>query len=277
MLRQILFHENQSSAGNQSERRKLKEMGMGSMPTNNIKIPGAIENRFASPVDPNEMGPAFSYERFDPSFERVPQQDSKIGIISDPANEHNLRFASDMDIKECKVYGTVQQGYRADIRHGVNVKPAMTCHQCKNNKPIDRLVFCGHISIDGKGYSTTCTKRYCRKCTWNWYMEQAPTNDPTAPECKDTWHLWKCPFCRGLCSCYRCRTQKKKPRGMNMVDMEESSGALSPARCLSRALLDKEMRQPGQTEFPSIGKDPAAPAKELYQNAPKCEIIEKSG
>merc|ERR1712118_398935 len=41
----------------------------------------------------------------------------------------------------------------------------MNCHQCKTNKKVNDLVFCGHISIDAKGYSTTCTEKYPRTRT----------------------------------------------------------------------------------------------------------------
>merc|ERR1719390_408968 len=50
------------------------------------------------------------------------------------------------------VYGNTQTGYRADLRYGADVRPVMNCHQCKTNKKADELVFCGHISIDAKGY-----------------------------------------------------------------------------------------------------------------------------
>merc|ERR1712098_379389 len=133
------------------------------------------------------------------------------------------------------VYGNTQTGYRADLRYGADVRPVMNCHQCKTNKKADELVFCGHISIDAKGYSTTCTKRYCRTCLWNWYMEQAPKNEP---ESEAMWNIWRCPSCRKLCCCHRCRTFTKTQRGMDICDLQEQAGALSPARCLSRALTD---------------------------------------
>jgi len=133
------------------------------------------------------------------------------------------------------VYGNTATGYRSDLRFGADVRPVMNCHQCKTNKKIEELVFCGHISIDAKGYSTTCTKRYCRTCLWNWYMEQAPKNDP---DCEAMWNIWRCPSCRKLCCCHRCRTFNKIQRGMDVCDLQEQAGALSPARCLSRALID---------------------------------------
>merc|ERR1712098_408928 len=132
------------------------------------------------------------------------------------------------------VYGNTATGYRSDLRFGADVRPVMNCHQCKTNKKIEELVFCGHISIDAKGYSTTCTKRYCRTCLWNWYMEQAPKNDP---DCEAMWNIWRCPSCRKLCCCHRCRTFNKIQRGMDICDLQEQAGALSPARCLSRALI----------------------------------------
>jgi len=133
------------------------------------------------------------------------------------------------------VYGNTQTGYRADLRYGADVRPVMNCHQCKTNKKIDELVFCGHVSIDAKGYSTTCTKRYCRTCLWNWYMEQAPKNDPDS---EAMWNIWRCPACRKLCCCHRCRTFGKMQRGLDMTDLQEQAGALSPARCLARALQE---------------------------------------
>lgn len=133
------------------------------------------------------------------------------------------------------VYGNTATGYRADLRFGADVRPVMNCHQCKTNKKIEELVFCGHISIDAKGYSTTCTKRYCRTCLWNWYMEQAPKNDPDS---EAMWNIWRCPSCRKLCCCHRCRTFSKVQRGMDICDLQEQAGALSPARCLSRALIE---------------------------------------
>merc|ERR1711964_241849 len=133
------------------------------------------------------------------------------------------------------VYGNTQTGYRADLRFGADVRPVMNCHQCKTNKKIEELVFCGHVSIDAKGYSTTCTKRYCRTCLWNWYMEQAPKNDPDS---EPMWNIWRCPPCRKLCCCHRCRTFGKVQRGLDMTDLQEQAGALSPARCLARALQE---------------------------------------
>jgi hypothetical protein len=133
------------------------------------------------------------------------------------------------------VYGNTQTGYRADLRYGADVRPVMNCHQCKTNKKIEELVFCGHVSIDAKGYSTTCTKRYCRTCLWNWYMEQAPQNDP---ETEPMWNIWRCPSCRKLCCCHRCRTFGKIQRGLDMTDLLEQAGALSPARCLARSLSE---------------------------------------
>lgn len=133
------------------------------------------------------------------------------------------------------VHGNAQTGYRSDLRVGADVRPVMNCHQCKSNKKTDDLVFCGHISIDAKGYSTTCTKRYCRQCLWNWYMEQAPKNDdPLDP----MWSIWRCPACRKLCCCHRCRTGPKVQRGLDMTDLQEQAGTLSPARCLARCLQD---------------------------------------
>merc|ERR1712139_102810 len=101
------------------------------------------------------------------------------------------------------------------------------------------------------GYSTTCVKRYCRRCLWNWYMEQAPY-----PENRTEWDLWKCPCCRQLCCCHRCRTTQKIKRGMDMVDMAERSGILSPARCLSRTLLGQDSETP---EPPSKKQKTEAP------------------
>lgn len=134
-----------------------------------------------------------------------------------------------------KVYGNTQTGYRSDIRTGADIRGVMNCHQCKSNKQADDIVFCGHISIDSKGYSTTCTKRYCRTCLWNWYMEQAPKNDA---ENEPDWSTYRCPCCRRLCCCHRCRTFKKLQRGLDPIDLEERAGALSPARCLSRLLAE---------------------------------------
>jgi len=139
------------------------------------------------------------------------------------------------------VYGNTQTGYRADLRTGADVRKVMNCHQCKTNKRTEEIVFCGHISIDAKGYSTTCTKRYCRTCLWNWYMEQAPKNDP---ENEPMWSIWRCPSCRKLCCCHRCRTFTKQQRGLDTTDLHEQAGALSPARCLARAL--------GTAGFPTI-------------------------
>merc|ERR1711896_102249 len=133
------------------------------------------------------------------------------------------------------VYGNTQTGYRADLRHGADVRKVMNCHQCKTNKKVQQLVFCGHVSIDAKGYSTTCTKRYCRTCLWNWYMEQAPQNDPNL---EPMWNIWRCPSCRKLCCCHRCRTFGKIQRGMDFTDLVEQAGALSPARCLARSLAE---------------------------------------
>merc|ERR1711964_859658 len=133
------------------------------------------------------------------------------------------------------VFGNAQTGYRADLRVGADVKPVMNCHQCKSNKKTDDPVFCGHISIDAKGYSTTCTKRYCRQCLWNWYMEQAPKNNP---ESDPMWNIWRCPGCRKLCCCHRCRTGMKIQRGLDMCDLQEQAGTLSPARCLARCLQE---------------------------------------
>merc|ERR1712098_636707 len=136
------------------------------------------------------------------------------------------------------------------------------CHQCKTNKKADELVFCGHISIDAKGYSTTCTKRYCRTCLWNWYMEQAPKNDP---DVEPMWNIWRCPACRTLCCCHRCRTFGKMQRGLDMCDMQEQAGALSPARCLARSLQDA----PQAMRF--AGDDP-----EVKEATPMVDICTKN-
>jgi len=130
----------------------------------------------------------------------------------------------------------------------------MNCHQCKTNKKIEELVFCGHVSIDAKGYSTTCTKRYCRTCLWNWYMEQAPQNDP---DTEPMWNIWRCPSCRKLCCCHRCRTFGKMQRGLDMTDLLEQAGALSPARCLARSL----------SEAPDTMCVPAVPAPQMPQDS----------
>merc|ERR1711964_821962 len=150
------------------------------------------------------------------------------------------------------VFGNAQTGYRADLRQGADVKPVMNCHQCKTNKKTTELVFCGHISIDAKGYSTTCTKRYCRQCLWNWYMEQAPKNNPTADP---MWNIWRCPGCRKLCCCHRCRTGVKMQRGLDMCDLQEQAGTLSPARCLARCLQDAGF----PSEIDDEKKKPAKP------------------
>lgn len=152
------------------------------------------------------------------------------------------------------VYGNTQTGYRADLRYGADVRPVMNCHQCKTNKKADELVFCGHISIDAKGYSTTCTKRYCRTCLWNWYMEQAPKN---SPDTEPMWNIWRCPSCRKLCCCHRCRTFEKMQRGLDMCDLQEQAGALSPARCLARCLSDApdQMRFEGDNPEVEIHPD----------------------
>merc|ERR1711964_498074 len=126
------------------------------------------------------------------------------------------------------VFGNAQTGYRADLRVGADVKPVMNCHQCKTNKKCIELVFCGHISIDSKGYSTTCTKRYCRK----------------------------------LCCCHRCRTGVKTQRGLDMCDLQEQAGTLSPARCLARCLQDAGFPT---EEIPQEGKNkPAKPPLTMY-------------
>merc|ERR1712098_1010591 len=141
------------------------------------------------------------------------------------------------------VYGNTQTGYRADLRNGADVRSVMNCHQCKTNKKLQELVFCGHVSIDAKGYSTPCTKRYCRTCLWNWYMEQAPQNDP---ETEPMWNIWRCPSCRKLCCCHRCRTFGKIQRGLDLTDLVEQAGALSPARCLARSLAEAPHNMPVQ-------------------------------
>lgn len=148
------------------------------------------------------------------------------------------------------VVGSVQLGYRADLRRQPKIGKILNCHQCKSNKPISELVLCGHININEKSYSTTCTKRFCRKCLWSWYMEQAPGNDPVLAG--DVWSIWKCPCCRSACCCHRCRTMKRIPRGMCMDDMEEESGRLSPARSLARVLIDRRLQENAQAMQDSI-------------------------
>lgn len=163
-----------------------------------------------------------------------------------------------MHMNNPTVYGNTQTGYRADLRFGADVRPVMNCHQCKTNKKIEELVFCGHISIDAKGYSTTCTKRYCRTCLWNWYMEQAPGNEPDS---EPMWNIWRCPSCRKLCCCHRCRTFGKIQRGLDMCDLQEQAGALSPARCLARALdqAPEAMRLAGDDPTVRVHPDQMSP------------------
>lgn len=152
-----------------------------------------------------------------------------------PRMSRDIVMQPGMHIDNPTVHGNTQTGYRADLRFGADVRPVMNCHQCKTNKKINELVFCGHVSIDAKGYSTTCTKRYCRTCLWNWYMEQAPKNNP---DTEPMWNIWRCPSCRKLCCCHRCRTFGKMQRGLDMTDLQEQAGALSPARCLARCLSE---------------------------------------
>merc|ERR1711964_240461 len=172
------------------------------------------------------------------------------------------------------VYGNTQTGYRADLRFGADVRPVMNCHQCKTNKKIEELVFCGHVSIDAKGYSTTCTKRYCRPCLWNWYMEQAPKNDPDS---EPMWNIWRCPACRKLCCCHRCRTFGKIQRGLDMTDLQEQAGALSPARCLARALQEapEQMQCVGDDPKVRVHPDPSPDALCPAMGAPTAVKAEK--
>merc|ERR1712098_175632 len=114
------------------------------------------------------------------------------------------------------IHGSIWEGYRVDMRRDpiCRGKQTMKCHQCRHYTRTDQITFCGHVAIDHKSYATTCTKRYCEKCLWANYLEK-PSVDPAT----FGWSEYKCPGCRNMCSCARCRVSRNQ-RGMDHVQVQ---------------------------------------------------------
>jgi len=91
-----------------------------------------------------------------------------------------------------------------------------SCHQCKNNKPIESLFFCQFCGDKSK-MMRPCHKKYCHGClSRNYDGFLSSYNTQKQP--------WICPACSGMCSCALCKRTKTRrctPKKQKIQSSEE--------------------------------------------------------
>ncbi|KAE9590275.1 putative transcription factor C2H2 family [Lupinus albus] len=96
-----------------------------------------------------------------------------------------------------------------------------TCHQCRQ-KTTDFAASCKNLK-NGK----TCPIKFCQKCLFNRYGEEAEQVDMLSD--------WKCPKCRGKCNCSCCRKKQGLVPTGQLVKTAKASGFKSVDELLHNA------------------------------------------
>lgn len=132
-----------------------------------------------------------------------------------------------------------------------------TCHQCRQK--IKGL----SVSCNNKKKDKTCRNKFCHRCLWNRYGEQA--------EEKSVLEDWNCPKCRGICNCSICMKRRgHQPTGIlvhtakatgfsSVSDMLRVNGpkALVPNKC-SKVAYEGHENNDASDNKPSDGSSSKA-------------------
>ncbi|KAE9411185.1 hypothetical protein BT96DRAFT_982958 [Gymnopus androsaceus JB14] len=87
----------------------------------------------------------------------------------------------------------------------------INCHHCRVKRDPSDIVQCTfHICRTANATKTRCTLKYCRNCLKKKYNEDLDAITTTTRGQRETGHaedayIFKCPKCRGQCSCWRCK------------------------------------------------------------------------
>ncbi|GAB5368622.1 hypothetical protein AAMO2058_001335400 [Amorphochlora amoebiformis] len=112
-----------------------------------------------------------------------------------------------------------------------------SCHQCKLKFNMTNLVKCTTKQIlKSKEGLRSCRKKFCRSCLLKKYHIHAETIDTST---------FKCPACRGICTCAQCmRSSEKAPR-WTTVSMSTQAGNTESLYMLSKKRKSLSARSEG--------------------------------
>mmetsp|Transcript_24307 Transcript_24307/g.36460 ORF Transcript_24307/g.36460 Transcript_24307/m.36460 type:complete len:335 (+) Transcript_24307:51-1055(+) len=105
-----------------------------------------------------------------------------------------------------------------------------SCHQCKSKQLTRDLNWCSNmLSMQHGKKRPICRKKYCDRCLMKFLGEKPPRREGKKAQLE-----WKCPACRGICTCAACRRKKNKSnlngQSMNFSPALESTPNLGSRR-----------------------------------------------
>ncbi|KIK67136.1 hypothetical protein GYMLUDRAFT_37176 [Collybiopsis luxurians FD-317 M1] len=135
----------------------------------------------------------------------------------------------------------------------------INCHQCKAKREPTAVLQCTFsISRNASKPTNThrCSAKYCRNCLKNRYNEDLDRITATTRGQKENGHadatyIFKCPKCRGQCSCWTCRNKAahklnlesnrsipaNSAQRQTILDPSTSKTTQIPAACIAKPLV----------------------------------------
>eukprot|EP00475_Leptophrys_vorax_P001149 TRINITY_DN10606_c0_g1_i2.p1 TRINITY_DN10606_c0_g1~~TRINITY_DN10606_c0_g1_i2.p1 ORF type:complete len:462 (+),score=71.72 TRINITY_DN10606_c0_g1_i2:512-1897(+) len=158
------------------------------------------------------------------AISRIRQEDSLLDAAFSPPSlpkrlmQENARAAAAAVSSEA--VGRNEKSARSKAASG---EIGSSCHQCKRRVPLSGLVFCSNMFMrNSTDRRQTCRKKYCDTCLKKFYSMDPPPNRHG----KDT--TWKCPKCRGMCSCAACRRGKDDDDDLDHIDEGPETSIVQP-------------------------------------------------
>ncbi|KAJ7084339.1 hypothetical protein B0H15DRAFT_783868 [Mycena belliarum] len=103
------------------------------------------------------------------------------------------------------------------------------CHQCGRKRDKDDCAHCTHVEVQSNKTRRHCHNKYCKPCLKNRYSEDIDVikaTHSTSPISRigEESYEYKCPKCRDVCNCSRCR----KAKGLDPTGSHAETSAAPP-------------------------------------------------
>jgi hypothetical protein len=126
----------------------------------------------------------------------------------------------------------------AAIRTNQPNNKGTSCHQCKNTKTLNKLIFCAN-SFNKRGDKRLCRKKYCNACLMKFYNEDINELDI---------RTWVCASCRDICCCAACTRRY-------MRQQENKINVLTQALTVDNQQLQRKKEEKEQSFVNKLLKD----------------------
>ncbi|KAF8070697.1 hypothetical protein FPV67DRAFT_1412971 [Lyophyllum atratum] len=129
------------------------------------------------------------------------------------------------------------------------------CHQCSKKRDALLCMQCTSVTYP-KGVEKRCSAKYCESCLKNRYGEDASEIKSRGAKRSEKGHVentnftFKCPRCRDICNCWKCRKAKGLPAtGMEVfisTTPSQSFATKGSVETASKASVRKKAKQQAQ-------------------------------